>query len=80
MKKKPKKQTMPVTVNRRADFTVSGHGSLYLLEPHTDAAKAWLNKQVHHGPYQWFGNALAIEHRYIGEIVQILQDEGFVVV
>jgi hypothetical protein len=67
-------------LNQPADFSVENHGSLFLLRPHTPRAKAWMKHEVHAEPYQFFGDALAIEHRYISEIVRKLIDEGFIVI
>jgi len=61
------------------DFTVfsdSPHPSIYLLTPHTPAARAWLSENVQAESYQFIGTSLAVEHRYIAEIVQGIRTAG----
>jgi hypothetical protein len=62
-----------------ADFTVfsdSPCASVYLLTPHTEAARAWLEENVHAEPHQFFGQAIAVEHRYILDLVTGIQNDG----
>ena len=48
-----------------ADFSITGGGTVYLLHPLTPKASAWLALHCPpDGEHQYFGNALAIEHRY----------------
>ena len=58
------------------DFTVENHGSIFLVRPLTDEVKGWLNEHVAEDA-QWFGGALAVEHRYVSDLVQGLLNEGF---
>ena len=60
------------------DFEVSNHGSLFLLQPMTPAAHAWLEYSVDSGATWWAG-ALVVEHRYIADIVSGAQRDGLVV-
>ena len=66
------------TVAAITDFTVSGGGSLYLLCPHTDAARTWLDEHVGEDA-QYLGPNLAVEHRYISDIVEGARGDGLVV-
>jgi hypothetical protein len=52
----------------RIDFDLSGHGTLYLFRPLTRAAHAWVNEHLP-ADATWFGGAIVVEHRYIGDIV-----------
>nr|ABI21616.1 Smu18A [uncultured organism] len=61
-----------------ADFTVSGGGSVYLVHPHTDDARNHLLRVVGMEA-QFLGNAVAVEHRYIRQIVVALVEDGFTV-
>jgi hypothetical protein len=61
------------------DFTVFSdgpHASIYLLTPHTLAARAWLGENVQAEQYQFLGTSLAVEHRCIAEIVEGIRAAG----
>jgi hypothetical protein len=60
------------------DFSVSNHGSIFLLEPHTDAAIDWV---ADHLPAEalTFGDAVVVEHRFISDIVTGIQADGLAV-
>lgn len=60
------------------DFTVSNHGSIYLLTPKTEAAHAW---RADHLPDDVLslGQGLCIEHRYIGDIVLGINADGLTI-
>jgi hypothetical protein len=63
----------------KVDFTVfsdAPYPSIYLLTPHTNAARAWLGENVQAESYQIIGTSLAVEHRYIAEIVQGIRAAG----
>ena len=57
------------------DALVSGHGSIYLVRPMSDAANAWIDENVQ-GDAQWFGHSLAVEHRYILDLIDGMQASG----
>jgi hypothetical protein len=64
------------------DFTVFSddpYPSIYLLTPHTSAAHAWLAENVQAESYQFIGTSLAVEHRYIAEIVEGIRAAGMAV-
>lgn len=52
------------------DFTVTDHGSIFLLRPNSAEAKAWISDHLQVEQYQMFGEAVAVEHRYIGDILE----------
>ncbi|HEY5657142.1 MAG TPA: hypothetical protein VIY27_05090 [Myxococcota bacterium] len=60
------------------DATIANHGSVVLLYPATDAARAWLDEHIPDDA-QWFGRSLAIEPRYVAPIVAMMRDEGLTV-
>jgi hypothetical protein len=60
---------------KRRDFTVSDHGTIFLLQPHTDAAVDWVNAYLPEDA-TWFGPSVAVEHRYIRDIVAGIQADG----
>jgi hypothetical protein len=61
-------------------FTVENHGTIVLVRPLTLDVMAWLEANVSdEGPdmAQWFGGALCVEPRYVGELVAGMVEEGF---
>lgn len=57
------------------DFTVAGGGTLYILRPNTDEAKAWVDEHIPADAQRWSGG-VAVEHRYIGAIVDGIRADG----
>ena len=49
--------------------------SIYLLNPLTDPAKAWVKDHVSEN-HQTFGGRIVIEHRYVDEIYHGLVSAG----
>jgi hypothetical protein len=68
------KQSLP----EAPDFTVSNHGSIFLLQGHTPAANEWINAHLPE-ERQTFGGAVVVEHRYIRHIVQVVIADGLIV-
>jgi len=60
------------------DFRCENHGSLFLLFPLTQHAHSWIEEHLPED-VQWFGNAVAVEHRYIWTILGGIQDAGLAV-
>ena len=58
------------------DARVEDHGTICLVRALSDCALAWLTA---HTDGTWFGSALAVEHRYVADLVAGLRDAGFVV-
>ena len=58
----------------RTDARVENHGTIFLVRPLTESALGWLTE---HTDGTWFGNALAVEHRYVSDLVVGLRDAGF---
>ena len=62
------------------DFTVGGGGTLFLLQPHTDAARAWVEEHIgQDNGFQPYWPTVTVEHRYIADIVAGAQGDGLVV-
>jgi predicted thioesterase len=64
-----------------ADFFVTGEGpftTVYLLHSLTDAAREWVAEHLPEDA-QRLGNAIAVEHRYIGDIVCGARNDGLAV-
>jgi hypothetical protein len=60
-----------------ADFLISYHGSIALLRPVSDNAKQWIEDFVATEDWMWHGDALAIEPRYLGDLLEVITDSGF---
>jgi hypothetical protein len=58
-----------------ADFDLHDAGSLIMLEPVTDDAKAWCARHLPDDAPMW-GNAYAVEHRFIEDILDGIDQEG----
>lgn len=60
-----------------ADFYLFCSGSIYLFCPLTDAAKAWLGEHCPaDGEHQYVGPNLAVESRYIDDLVNNAVNDG----
>jgi hypothetical protein len=57
------------------DFTVFNEGSIFLLQPLTSAAITWTNEYLPKDRL-CFGSAVAVEHRFIADILQGITNEG----
>lgn len=55
-------------------FRVEHHGSVSLVRPQTDAAREWLQE---HTDGQWLGSALAVEPRYLDDLLAGAYEAGF---
>ena len=60
------------------DFSLANHGSIWLLTPHSAQASAWVADNLPDDA-QWLGRAIAIEPRYVPDIVAGFQQEGLTV-
>lgn len=59
------------------DIRVSGGGTIFLVTPVTQAGRDWINDNV--AVEQMLGNGIAVEHRYVMDIVQGARSDGLVV-
>ena len=60
------------------DFEVENHFTIFLLRPLTPAAESWIDEHISEDA-RYFGSAVVVEHRYIADIVQGIQDDGLAV-
>jgi hypothetical protein len=60
------------------DIVIRDHGSIVMLHALTPAAHSWLVDHTQEDA-QWFGEALAVEPRYVADIVNGAADDGLVV-
>ena len=64
--------------NVASDYRIEGGGSVYLVVPLNDAARKNLEENVGDEAL-WYAGGLAVEHRYIEDLVATLTDEGWLV-
>ena len=66
------------TSEAEPDFRCENHGSIFLLYPLSESAQSWIEENLP-SDAQWFGNAVAIEHRYIWPVLDGIQNDGMAV-
>lgn len=63
-----------------ADVVVKSDGgtmsSVFLLEPQTDKGSRWLKDHCEAEAWQWVGDSLAVEHRYMMGLVEAMETAG----
>lgn len=59
-----------------SDFVVSDHGTIFLLQPLSPAASQWVEDQFQLESWHWHGNSIAIEHRFIRDIVEGIRSDN----
>lgn len=64
--------------NIKTDFTVQGGGTVYLLCPITDKAEEWIEENIPEDA-QKLGVNVAVEHRYIEDIIEGIRADGLTV-
>lgn len=57
------------------DFTLENHGSIVLLQPHTEAARAWVSEHIPDDAMIW-GTSIVVEPRYVSDIVDGIAEDG----
>lgn len=57
------------------DITIESAGNVFLVSPLTDAAKCWIKENVT-GKVIYFGKSIVVEHRYIDDLLQGMQEGG----
>src|SRR5207248_667763 len=62
----------------RADFRVTYHGTITTITPLSDACREWVEENVEIEPWQRFGNAIAVEPRYVEQLAEAMIGEGLV--
>lgn len=60
------------------DFTITGHGTVYLLRPESEAGEEWASEHLPEDAPA-FSGAFAVEHRYIEDIAEGIQADGLAV-
>jgi hypothetical protein len=60
------------------DFNLINGGSVFILIPNTEEANAWVADNLP-AELLFLGNGIAVEHRYIAEIVAGIQNDGLTI-
>lgn len=60
------------------DFQLIRQSTIFLLEPPTDSARAWVEEHIPADATR-FGAAIVVEHRYIADIVARMAHDGLTV-
>jgi hypothetical protein len=60
-----------------ADFVFTNHGSVWLVTPKDSTVRRALAQRVDPNEAQWFGEALAVEARFVEGLALGLREEGF---
>ena len=62
------------------DFLCENHGSIFLLKPLTPSATSWIEEHIgQDNGFQPYLPAVVVEHRYIADIVEGIQNDGLAV-
>ena len=61
-----------------ADFTLSDQGSICILTPIGEAGETWLSENIGDDAMRW-GAGVVIEHRYVDDIIEGIQNDGLTV-
>lgn len=59
---------------KTVDVVVENHGTIFLFRLLTDAATKWVEEHV--SEPNWFGPALAVEHRFASDLAAGMQTDG----
>lgn len=59
------------------DVEVSGIGeSVLLFTPKSPTGSDWLDEKIRSERWQWLGDALGVEHRYAGALIEAIAADG----
>ena len=60
------------------DVEIENHGGdLWTITPFTNKAREWLKDNIAtNAETQWWGDSLVVEHRYINDIVNQMDNDG----
>jgi hypothetical protein len=60
------------------DVRIERDVSVYLFHLQTRAAQEWVKGNLGDEGHQWFGGALVVEPRFVGDLLQGLRADGLV--
>jgi hypothetical protein len=59
------------------DISIENHGTIFLFRINTPAGSEWVTQNVQQDA-QFFGDALAVEHRYAQDLASGMSADGLV--
>jgi len=63
---------------RQVDFSVSNHGTMFMVFAHTPSAESWVEQNVSQEGYQpYFPKAVVGEPRYLADLWYGIKEAGF---
>ncbi len=65
--------------NQLVDFSVEDHGSIVILQAHTEEAEQWATDNLPADVLTHGRNGYVVEPRYIGDILFGIQNDGLAV-
>lgn len=69
----------PATDEAVVDIRIEDHGSIILFRALTPEAREWINEHVQPEGWQWLGNGLSVEPRYVDDLRSGMIDDCLVV-
>ena len=63
---------------KNPDVLVRCEGTVFLFCPLTAKAQTWVKQNLQLEPWQWFGNAFVVEHRFAYAVAFGMNDAGLV--
>ena len=66
-------------ITQISDFALTLEGSIALLWFQTITGKDWINEHIDPEAQRWGTSAVVIEHRYLGDIVNGIHDDGLTI-
>jgi hypothetical protein len=60
------------------DVLVANAFTTFVFTPITARAKQWVDENVQSENWQWFGNALVVEHRFTWGLAEDMKSAGLV--
>ncbi len=66
-------------MTRKVDVRVVNEGTVFLFRPMTKRAEQWIKENVAGDP-MWFGDSLAVEHRFAFDLAEGMQGDGLTLI
>lgn len=67
-----------MTITTNPDVTVENHGSIYLVTPHSDQGREWIEGHVSEDAL-WYSSGLVVEPRYVEDLIGGMEGDGLIV-
>lgn len=58
---------------------INDQGSIVMITPESDLEYDWLTDNTNAESWQWLGSSLAIDYRFADNLIEGIQDAGFIV-